>query len=58
MLPRSGCGWESLLRYRSSIFLQTDGMISAFLHLMKIMPALPEVREASVASEPPTWSSW
>ena len=27
--------------------------MSAFLHLMKIMPALPEVRALSVASEPP-----
>ena len=28
-------------------------MMSAFLHLMKIMPALPETRELAVASEPP-----
>src|SRR5262249_31932334 len=35
---------KSLLRYRSSIFLHTDGMTSPFLHLMKIMPAFPDTR--------------
>ena len=50
ILPNASSVWvrvgKSLLRYMSSICLQSGAMSSAVLHLMKIMPALPETRGA------------
>ena len=37
----------------SSFFFPSEGMMSAFLHLTKITPALPDILELAVASEPP-----
>ena len=43
---------KSLLRYMSSIALQTAGMTAAFLHLAKTIPALPEIRALAGRCEP------
>ena len=56
ILPKASSVWvrvgKSLLRYRSSIALQTDGMAAAFLHLAKTIPALPETRALAGRCEP------